>query len=222
MNKYRYWHKIFKNEIYPNLNPDVSRNKKTIVETSNGAKERIYNLWQRGEGFKLIFETLLNKKDGNFKIIETGTLRTLGAWSDGQSADVFSKFVSIFGGFVYSVDINKKSVEMANTVMNNEYFKSHHSDSVQWLQGFDNKHEVDLFYLDSYDCKWFQDTKSAEHHLKEFMVIEPYLNNTIVAIDDNIKLSSGIRSGKGRLIYEHLESKNHLPVYDDYQLIYKF
>jgi hypothetical protein len=65
---------------------------------------------------------------------------------------------------------------------------------------------------------------SAEHHLKEFLAIEKYMKSgVILAIDDNSFLfNENQRTGKGMLIYEYLKNKNILPVYDDYQIIYKF
>ena len=76
--------------------------------------------------------------------------------------------------------------------------------------------------MDSYDVEWSDDEPSATHHLNEFLVIEPFLKNTVVAIDDNSFLTSGKRTGKGRKIFEYLEKKSILPVYDEYQIIYKF
>ena len=83
--------------------------------------------------------------------------------------------------------------------------------------------QIDLFYLDSYDVEWLDDESSATHHLNEFLVIEPFLNSgKILAIDDNSFLISGKRTGKGRKIYEYLEKKSILPMYDAYQIIYVF
>jgi hypothetical protein len=83
---------------------------------------------------------------------------------------------------------------------------------------------VDLFYLDSYDVKWNDDRLSAAHHLKEFQAIENHLKSgCIVAIDDNSRLlENNQRTGKGRMIVEYLESKGIKPIYDAYQIIYKF
>ena len=82
---------------------------------------------------------------------------------------------------------------------------------------------MDLFYLDSYDVKWHNDHPSAEHHLQEFLVIEPHLKpGVIVALDDNSRLiETNARTGKGRRVVEYLEQKGIQPIYDDYQIIYK-
>jgi hypothetical protein len=95
---------------------------------------------------------------------------------------------------------------------------------VSWLAAQANLDQVDLFYLDSWDVKWNNDQDSAEHHLKEFLAIEPHLKpGAVVAIDDNARfLNNNGRTGKGRRIVEYLEAKNIQPIYDAYQIIYKF
>lgn len=215
------WNKLFEEKYFSLLNPEnkVIKKQKLVTPADRGV---IDNLWQRGEGFRLIFKLLLEIKERNFNIIETGTLRKINSWSDGQSAFLFTEFVKLFGGSVQSVDINQVAVDTANSYINSPYFKSNCSDSVLWLESLSNKESIDLFYLDSYDCKWHDDVPSAEHHLNEFKVIEPYLNNTIVAIDDNTNLLDGSRVGKGRLIYDYLLNKGIKPLYDNYQIIYKF
>lgn len=179
-------------------------------------------VYDRSHGFQLIFEELLKIKNSNFNIIETGTLRNPGNWKDGNSGFLFAEFVKMHGGFVKSVDIDKTAVDTANNAVDNKYYKSYCSDSVVWLNGLDDVESIDLFYLDSMDVKFREDQKSAEHHLKEFKVIEPHLTpNTIVAIDDNSFLLNGTRAGKGRMIVEYLDTKGIKPIFDDYQIVYR-
>jgi hypothetical protein len=127
-------------------------------------------------------------------------------------------------GFVRSVDINQEAVDTANQFIDQQYYKSFCSDSVAWLASLEDLDTVDLFYLDSYDVRWHDDRDSAEHHLKEFQAIEPHLTpGCVVAIDDNSRLlENNKRTGKGRMIVEYLESKGIYPIYDKYQIIYKF
>ena len=165
---------------------------------------------------------MLSKKQNNFHIIETGTLRKDNNWWDGQSAKIFTDFVDKLQGSVKSVDINPKACQTASRIISSKNFLVENLDSIIFLQKID-KSNIDLFYLDSYDCEWHNDEASANHHLNEFKVIEPYLKNCIVAIDDNTRLiSNNKRTGKGRLIFDYLESKNIKPIYDNYQLIYDF
>lgn len=181
-------------------------------------------LYHRADGFDLIFELLENLNQTEYHIIETGTLRNPGNWKDGQSALLFTEFVASKTGSVRSVDIDPVAVANAKSAITGQHFSVTCSDSVIWLQQQSNLSNVDLFYLDSWDVKWEDDHNSAEHHLREFLAIEPYLKSgAIVAIDDNSRfLSTNARTGKGRRIVEYLESKQIQPVYDAYQIIYKF
>lgn len=197
------WLKKFIENFYPKLNVQGEE------------------LYQRGEGFKIIFESLLKKKDNNFAIIETGVTRALHEeWKDGLSTFLFLDFLNEFSGELYSVDIAKKSIKRARSLFgNNKSFNPVHSDSISWLSSKDLEH-VDLFYLDSYDVSWNDDSLSSDHHLKEFKIIEPFLKKgSIVAIDDNIK-KENLHVGKGSKIFKYLYDKNIYPIFDDYQIIY--
>jgi len=95
---------------------------------------------------------------------------------------------------------------------------------VAWLGTLTDLDQVDLFYLDSYDVDWNDDTASAEHHLKEFQTIEPHIRSgSVVAIDDNsCWVNNNRRTGKGRRVVEYLYDQGHLPVLDEYQIIFQF
>lgn len=192
---------------------------------SSGAKRGLTEgLYKRSEGFNKIFNYMFETKTNNFLVIETGTVRKPNNWKDGNSGFLFSEMARLHGGFVRSVDIDQNAVNAANSFVDQRYYKSFCSDSVIWLESQNDLSDVDLFYLDSYDVDWTNDTPSAEHHLKEFKVIEPHIRKgCIVAIDDNSFLLDGNkRTGKGRLIVEYLAAKNIYPIHDEYQIIYKF
>lgn len=181
-------------------------------------------LGQRINGFGIMFDLLLKNHQTEYHIIETGTCRDPGNWKDGQSSVLFTAFVDYNSGWMRSVDINQEACNRAREHITSKNFSVTCSDSVSWLTQQADLSQVDLFYLDSYDVKWENDSLSAEHHLKEFMAIEPHLKSgSVVAIDDNARfLHNGQRTGKGRCIVEYLGSKNKLPIYDHYQIIYQF
>lgn len=207
------WLTIY-NEVYKN---------KLDLNSSGKKRGLLGQLYNRSMGYRLIFDLLINEQKSYYKIIETGTVRTPNNWKDGNSGFLFAEFVKLHGGFVKSVDIDCAAVDRANKFIDQDYYSSVCSDSVLWLSSLNDLSDVDLFYLDSYDVKWMDDTPSANHHLSEFKVIEPYLTpGTIVAIDDNAFTTNHTRTGKGRMIVEYLESKNIFPIYDHYQIIYKF
>jgi len=206
------------------INTYETEYKRKLNCSSPGGKRGLQGyVYNRSQGFQVIFEELLKIKEHNFNIIETGTLRSPGNWKDGNSGFLFAEFAKTYGGFVRSVDIDQTAVDTANNFVESKYYKSYCSDSVAWLDSLNDLESVDLFYLDSMDVKFRKDQKSAEHHLKEFKVIEPHLTpNTIVAIDDNSFLLDGTRAGKGRMVVEYLDSKGIKPIFDDYQIVYRF
>ena len=208
------WIKEFDQKYHSLLTPHISGAKRGLQE----------GIGQRFAGFRLMFEILLSQRDRDFRIIETGTLRNPGNWKDGQSARIFTEFVDQHGGSVHSVDIDPVAVSAARAAIDSTRFQSHCSDSVTWLASRDDLDTVDLFYLDSWDVKWDNDTDSAQHHLREFQTIEPHLAaGTIVAIDDNARfLTDGRRTGKGRMIAEYLDIQGIRPIHDAYQIIYQF
>lgn len=181
------------------------------------------NLFQRGEGFKIVFKKIIEQNLNEINILETGVLRNIGNWNDGQSTWLFQEFVKDQRklGKVQSVDINKENCEIAKSFLDNNYVEIIHNDSVNWLKNH-NKKNVCLYHLDSYDVDWKNPHLSAEHHLKEFKEIENYLTkNSLVMIDDNT-FYNGQRTGKGLYIYNYLAEKNIFPIYDKYQIIYQF
>jgi len=208
------WLKHYRDNYYDLLNPQVSGAKRGLIE----------GLYQRAEGFNLVFAYLESLDQTEYHIVETGTLRNPGNWKDGQSARLFTEFVDYHDGSVRSVDIDPEAVTTARTAIVSKNFESTCMDSVLYLSTQLDLHTVDLFYLDSYDVKWNDDHASADHHLKEFQTIEPHLKpGAVVVIDDNSRfLDSNVRTGKGHYIADYLASKGRMPVYDHYQIIYRF
>ena len=208
------WLKHYRDNYYDLLNPRVSGAKRGLIE----------GLYQRAEGFNLVFAYLESRNQTEYHIIETGTLRNPGNWKDGQSARLFTEFVDHHGGSVRSVDIDPEAVATANQTIQSSKFESTCMDSVTWLAVQPDLDQVDLFYLDSWDVKWNDDHDSANHHLMEFKMIEPYLKpGAMVVIDDNSRFATNNqRTGKGHYIADYLLAQGIVPVYDEYQIIYKF
>ena len=190
---------------------------------ANGPKRGLQGtIYNRAQGFRMIFELLLRDRDRDFAIVETGSTRRPDNWKDGNSGVLFADFVRMQGGFVRSVDIDPRAVEAANQWIDPRYHHATCEDSVSWLSQQQDLASVDLFYLDSWDVDWQDDLASAQHHLREFQAIEPHLKaGCVVAIDDNARLANGQRTGKGRLVVEYLADRQISPVYDGYQIIFK-
>lgn len=208
------WLKHYRDNYYDLLTPQVSGAKRGLIE----------GLYQRADGFNLVFAYLESLNQDQYHIVETGTLRNPGNWKDGQSARLFTEFVEYHNGSVRSVDIDPTAVDAAQNSIQSDRFKSICMDSALYLATQSDLNQVDLFYLDSYDVKWDNDHDSANHHLKEFQVIEPQLKSgAMVVIDDNSRfLNSNQRTGKGHYIADYLDAKGIVPLYDAYQIIYRF
>ena len=175
---------------------------------------------KRSEGFEIIFKELEKLNKDFYTIIETGTTRKhpahKHAWKDGMGTLMFENFVNYHDGEVHTVDIDPEACAVCETLVG-EKVHVHCMDSAEFLK--DKK--ADFYYLDSWDVDRSNPLPSQEHHLKEFQAIEPYLKDCIVAIDDNF-IHQGRDVGKGLLVKSYLANKRIFPIYEDYQIIYKF
>jgi hypothetical protein len=181
-------------------------------EYFSGIKPRLN---KRSAGFQKIFDFLggLNSP----VIVETGTYREENNYEgDGCSTLLFDSFVDYHGGVVLSVDIDPEACDLAKE--NTCFTEVIESDSVEFLGTLEGK--IDLLYLDSYNiADWNNDWAPAAHHLKELFAAKNCIKEgTMIVVDDNLKLPNGKRLGKGRLIYELMESLGIDPCFDDYQI----
>jgi hypothetical protein len=173
-------------------------------------------LGARTNGFQKIFDHLNGVQ--NPIIIETGTYREENNYTgDGCSTLLFDTYVNCHGGQLISVDIDPEACELAtaSTSNNTEVIES---DSVEFLGTLEGR--CDLLYLDSYNItNWNNDWAASAHHLKELFAAKNIINpGTLIIVDDNIKSPQGQRLGKGRLIYELMESLGIPCFIDGYQV----
>jgi hypothetical protein len=181
-------------------------------EYFNGIKPRLN---KRSQGFQKIFDFLSACKSP--VIVETGTYREENNYEgDGCSTLLFDSFVDYHGGTVLSVDIDPEACELAKE--NTFFTEVIESDSVEFLGTLEGK--IDLLYLDSYNITdWNNDWAPAAHHLKELFAAKNCIKEgTLIVVDDNLKMPQGKRLGKGRLIYELMESLGIEPYFDEYQI----
>lgn len=176
----------------------------------------------RKDGFRIIFSELEKMNKDFYRIIETGTTRKDPthrlAWKDGMGTLMFENFVNYYDGTVDTVDIDIDACKKCKSLVSSKV-RVHCCDSLDFLKNLTEK--IDFYYLDSWDVDRTNPSPSQEHHLQEFKIIEPFLQNCIVGIDDNY-MHDNINLGKGKLIEEYLDKKNIKPIYKGYQLVYKF
>ena len=145
----------------------------------------------RKNSFSQIFKYLDNMPDPII-IVETGCLRIKNNYSDGQSTLLFDKYTQFRdkSSKVYTVDIDANATKVCSENVS-ENVSITTGDSVKYLNNLskefiENKTDVALFYLDSFDCDWKSPEQSAQHHLKELVSIKKILNNqTLVVVDDS-------------------------------------
>ena len=147
-------------------------------------------LGRREISFRKIFK-YLDTLPAPIIIVETGCLREIDNFLDGQSTLLFDKYTLSRGNNskVYTVDINPKCTKICKeTVSENVEITT--GDSVGYLNNLSsiflkNKTKVSMFYLDSFDLDWRYPYPSAVHHLKELTAINRILNeDTLVVLDD--------------------------------------
>ena len=172
-------------------------------------------LGARQTTFEAIFEYLDDFHEP--VIIETGTYREENNYTgDGCSTLLFDNYIDIYGGTLISIDIDPKACALAEK--NTKHAEIIESDSVEALDCMHG--ECSLLYLDSYNItNWNDDWAPAAHHLKElFAAKDLIVTGTLIVVDDNIKAPDGRRHGKGRLVYELMESIGIQPWFDSYQI----
>lgn len=151
-------------------------------------------------------------------IVETGTYREENNYTgDGCSTLLFDNYIDIRGeGQLISVDIDPLACDLASK--NTKHAEVVECDSVEFLDTLQGG--CDLLYLDSYNItNWYDDWAPAAHHLKELFAAHQLLNpGTLIVVDDNIKTPENKRLGKGRLIYELMDSLGIEPYFDSYQV----
>lgn len=187
--------------------------------------------------FRELFKHMNGLKDPI--ILESGIA------SDGTySTYLFNEYVRKYGGFFWSVDINKDLVHShagnmcpATTLVCD--------DSVHFFTHFVKKNNKDNFkanviYLDSYDLDFYDPAPSAQHGLKEYNALLPICKkDTLLLIDDTplnpywlpfrgtmyndmVKYyeKNNELPGKGMLVVK--KEKNAKLLLHNYQVLYKF
>ncbi len=177
----------------------------------------------RYNGFKKIFEVLLNKKQKDFTIIETGTLREANSWTDGQSTFIFYDFINTFGGKLISIDVNQEALDFSARFVGRHIRSSGlarlecvQGDSVGVLNSISEP--ADLVYLDSLDVDKDCD-KGMSHALLEMVSLRRIISispGLLVAVDDNW---DGIGKGYYPLCWAKATGQEIL--YEGYQILFR-
>ncbi len=174
----------------------------------------------RGAGFREIFTLLeATRETGEFLIVETGSLRALDNWDDGQSTRVFDAFVTFHGGEVLSVDLSPECGPLIRACCSDQV-KFTCDDSVRHLNWLRHqlRRPIDMLFLDSFDLDVLAPSASAFHHIKELSAIWPALGaGSLIAVDDN---PQGLL-GKGYLVEDFLANIGVAKKFDGYMKVWQ-
>lgn len=172
-------------------------------------------LGKRADTFKEMFLHLLKRRQHNFTIVETGTVRMEHNFNgDGCSTVIFDHFISTYGGTLHTVDINPQSCALARRLTSPRTLVTI-SDSVIFLDTFQKPETIDLLYLDSFDFDANNPHPSSLHHIKELATVWAKLpSGCLIVIDDNFEDGSG----KGAYIQEFMYNVGATPLFNSYQL----
>lgn len=172
-------------------------------------------LGKRADTFHQMLLALLKRRQHNFTIVETGTVRMEHNFNgDGCSTVIFDHFISTYGGTLYTVDISPQSCALARKLTSPNTLVTI-SDSVLFLQKFQKPELIDLLYLDSFDFDSTNPHPSSLHHIKELATVWARLSpGCIIVVDDNFEDGSG----KGAYISEFMHAVGAIPLFNEYQL----
>jgi hypothetical protein len=172
-------------------------------------------LGKRASTFRKTFTYLQSLTTSNYTIVETGTVRMENNFiGDGCSTIMFDEFVSLYGGTVYTVDIDPNACSLCRNLTSPNTIVTI-SDSVLFLSRFQNAHKIDLLYLDSFDFDPNNPHPSSLHHVKELAAVWASLKpGCLIVVDDNFEDGSG----KGAYVKEFMLSVNAELLFDEYQL----
>lgn len=184
--------------------------------------------------FKRLFEEMKNLK--NPIILESGI-----ASHGTKSTYLFNEYVKKYGGFLWSVDTNKKLIDLNESKMC-PATKLICDDSVKFFKDWSkNNVSADVIYLDSYDLDFYNPEPSGNHGLAEYEALLPVIKkNTLLLIDDtpknpywldfrnkkiyddmvNYYNKNNYLPGKGMFVLNNIKNANLLM--HNYQLLYKF
>jgi len=202
-----------------------------------------YEMFSNNLGVKkhlnyLTFKKLFTEMEGlkNPLILESGI-----ASAGTNSTYLFNEYVRKYGGFFWSVDINKSLVDEhtgnmcpATTLICD--------DSVSFFTKWSQSNDVaNVIYLDSYDLDFYNPYPSGYHGLAEYKSLIPVIKkNTLLLIDDTpvnpywldhrnklyndmcqyYQNNNNTLPGKGMYVLNEVTNANKL--IHNYQVLYKF
>lgn len=160
---------------------------------------------------------VLHQKEDEPLIVETGCMRGFQDWGAGMSTYLFAEFVSKFGGYFHTVDVDPKNIAIAEYACQGLPLMTHTEDSLKFLSTYAGG--IDLLYLDSLDMGNTAEMAklASEHQLKEIELAWSKLNQTAVILLDDTNFVGFGKAGKSRAF---LKGKGCVEIYNYQQSLW--
>jgi predicted O-methyltransferase YrrM len=163
----------------------------------------------RFETFKICLKLLYSLTPTPL-IVETGTVRREDSFDQGYSTVIFGECVKLFGGKLITIDIDENNINLSKKITEkfSDSIQYEIGDSITVLEKLKNEiNNIDLIYLDSFDCPITGDSSAAsQHNLNEFLQIEDSLSDECIILIDDIGFENG---GKGKFTHEYLNANQY-------------
>jgi hypothetical protein len=216
------------NNLSGSLTHDETTGTYEMFSNKTGTKKHLNYLT-----FRRLFEEMKDLKSPY--ILESGI-----ASAGTNSTYLFNEYVRKYGGFFWSVDINRSLVERhkGNMCPATQLICN---DSVAFFTDWSKTHEVaNVIYLDSYDLDFYDPQPSGNHGLAEYKSLIPVIKkDTLLLIDDTpvnpywldtrgqlytdmctYYSTNNFLPGKGMYVLNEVKNANML--LHNYQVLYKF
>lgn len=143
-------------------------------------------------------------------IVETGTVRREDSFDQGYSTVIFGECVNRFGGKLITIDIDENNIQLSKKLTQtfSDTIQYEVGDSICVLEKLKKEiKDIDLIYLDSFDCPISGDSSAAsQHNLNEFLQIENTLSDECIILIDDVGFENG---GKGKFTHAYLNTNQY-------------
>lgn len=197
-------------------------------------KEFNYNLIFSGRDFQKTYKEKLDRRYCTFHaalnllsqikpieatILETGCARIKNNWpGDGLSTLLFGEYCKNNNAMLHTVDISEEHISISKEITSeySDFINFNTMDSKLFISGFDK--EIDLLYLDSYDCSIAKiSIESQKHQLREIQTAYNKLSHSAIVLLDDNDFENG---GKTKLSKEFLIDNGLICILDEYQSLW--
>ncbi|ARG96664.1 class I SAM-dependent methyltransferase [Legionella micdadei] len=186
------------------------------IEFHSYKRQLNYTKRMRFLSMKLALDLLKSTNELCPTLVEVGTLRDKNV-GGGHSTIKFAEYCSMYGGHLYSIDVDSQAIKHAieNTKNYHSWISFHEMDSVEFLQQFENP--INFLYLDGLDSLPGDEEKASLKQLEEIKTALPKLTERAIVLLDDADL---FNQGKTKYSSQYLEDNGFSLYVNNYQKLY--